>query len=298
MDRLFKARSPGSMRPPLFILGVPRSGTTLTYQVVIECFEVSYLTTSQSYLHGLANIQARLLSPFIRRPKARFESRYGKIKGLLSPSENARFWRPWFPAQRELGHYVDPENIQLDAYAPLIETLNSLSAITRRPYIIKCLYLTLAAGVLAQVFTNARFLVVRREPLLVIQSILGVRQSRPRAEEWWSVKPPGYEDWMDLPLWKQVARQVYHTERLVFEQLARYAGERWRVLQYERLCSSPKSVVRELADWLCPIGYMERQQCRVPDGFEVSRALMLSARLVDDIQLELNELKAQYGFEL
>ena len=41
IDNLFIVQKRG-YPPPLFILGVPRSGTTLTYQVVTTQFDVSY----------------------------------------------------------------------------------------------------------------------------------------------------------------------------------------------------------------------------------------------------------------
>lgn len=298
IDQIFRGRSAASQPAPLFIVGVPRSGTTLTYQLVTRHFRVAFLTDFHGYFYGLANLQTRLLRPFLDRPKARFESSLGKIAGLLSPSENARFWLRCFPVDDRLGHYVDPSSIDPERYSPLVRDLSSLSAIMRRPYVFKCLYLSLAVGALAQILPAARFLVVGRDPMLVVQSMLLARQRRRQPQQWWSVKPPGFSEWLALPLWQQVTRQVYYTRRAMDRDLLAYASGRRREVSYEALCRDPRRVMDDLAAWLAPLGYEVYQDSSLPRAFPVSRSIKLPQDTLAAIQAEYASLAQQDAHEI
>ena len=51
---LSRGRESALLWPPVFILGAPRSGSTLLYQVLTEAFDFAYLTNLQGFLAGAA----------------------------------------------------------------------------------------------------------------------------------------------------------------------------------------------------------------------------------------------------
>lgn len=296
IDTLFRKQvAVGNDPPPLFILGVPRSGTTLTYQVITQQLEVGYLTAPVNYFYGLSNLLTRLLKPWIGRPQEGFRSEYGNIRGLLSPGEHAHYWYQWFPSEGLLGHYVSPEDIDVTAYTPLVKSIGSLSTILNRPMAFKNVYLTMVSGVLARVFPDARFISVHRDPLLVCQSLLKKRIQMSSPDIWWSVKPPDYKEWLYFPLWKQVARQVFFTEHLLRKDLARYAVGRHIEVDYVELCNDPVGFVERVSDWLEPVGYERYPDMRVPTSFSASSELSMDEDLIKRIKDEFDFLEQKYG---
>ena len=55
---------------PLVIVGLPRSGTTLVYELLVQAFDVAYLTKLYSYLYGIPNLTTKLVAPFTQNPKS------------------------------------------------------------------------------------------------------------------------------------------------------------------------------------------------------------------------------------
>ncbi|MHB1241757.1 MAG: hypothetical protein B7Z66_07580 [Chromatiales bacterium 21-64-14] len=287
VDRLFRASGP-QPAPPLFIIGAPRSGTTLTYQLVTQEFQAGYFTEIMNYLFGAPNLVLRVLQPFLGRPKPVFESRYGRISGLLAPAENGNFWFRWFPRDGVQGHYLAGGAIKPARYRDMVETVASLSVVLGHPLVFKNVYLTMTVGPLARIFPDARFLLVRRDPVLVIQSVLKARAARTGRETWWSVKPPGYRRLLAQPLWQQAVEQVKAVERIARRDLEAWAPGRFMELRYEDLCTDPRGALDSIQEWLAPLGYRRHARNRVPASFPVADRIHLSPELLKDIQDRLS----------
>jgi hypothetical protein len=276
---------------PLFIIGAPRSGTTLAYQVIAQQLRVGYFTSGANYLYRAPSLLTRILKPLLGRPAPVFESDLGSAPGLLAPAENGNFWFRWFPRDGDAGHYLDPGKVRRDDYEDMRFAVGSLERILARPLVFKSVYLSMTAGALARIFEHARFLFVRRDRFFTCQSLLLARQSRRCPAEWWSVRIPGYRELLHRPVWEQVVEQVCRTEAIVHADLSRFAPDRHRVVQYEELCLRPAAVVSGLARWLVSAGYQEYADVRIPPAFEYSNR----TRLADDQARLIRERLALIG---
>jgi len=91
---------------PIFIIGLPRSGSTFIYQLITQIFDLVYidnlLTPGREALFSSACISHRL---FKDKPHYNYSSTYGNTLegGLHAPSETGSLWYRWIP--------VDPENV-------------------------------------------------------------------------------------------------------------------------------------------------------------------------------------------
>lgn len=280
--------------PPLFILGAPRSGSTLTYQLVTQHFQVSYMTAPLGYAYGMIHTLSRLMRPWLGRPRAVYESHYGRTPGLFAPSEHANYWFQWFTEDAQLGHYCDPQSVDPAACADLRRSLATLATITGRPWVFKNLYLGMCAGALARLLPEARFILVQRDPLLICQSVLCGREQQ-GGGEWWSVKPPYYRQWLELPPWQQVARQVFYAMEIPRRDLKRHAPGRWQEVDYAELCRDPQATLRQLQEWLAPLGYRSYADSRVPQSFEASGTLRLEPALAEQIRAEFDRLHREFA---
>lgn len=291
LDRKFDVESDKALPPPLFILGVPRSGTTLTYQLITQQFKVGYFTSLMGYSYGLSNILSYTLRSILGRPLSVFKSNYGHTSGILSPSEHAGFWLQWLPQGGTDGHYLNPEKTDLSSYFEFKQRLESILTIMHNPMVFKCLYLDMNVGLLAKLFPYACFILVTRDPVMVCQSMLRGRLSRRNPEHWWSVKIPGYKKLLNLPLWQQVTEQVFYIESALRKDLNEYAQERFREVNYETLCSQPKHVISDLEKWLTPFGYNTYRDWRAPTQFTTSSKITISMDTLNKMRKHLAYLQ-------
>ncbi len=294
VDNWFTQSQHKDIPPPLFIVGVPRSGTTLTYQIITQQFQVGYFTTMMGYCYGMPNIIHYLTRPWIAKQRLLgFNSSYGKIRGLLSPSENANYWLQWFPADGKLGHYLQPNTIDISNYQSLQTSVASITQIMQMPMVFKCLYLDMTVGTLAQIFPESKFLVLHRQPIMVCQSLFIGRMKQARPENWWSVKIPYYQQLLSQPIWQQIVEQVFHTERLILNDLNQYANGRYLILDYEDICQQPYAMLEKISQWLKPLGYQTYTNNCIPEKFSISNQITLSHDLMSKMQTHLAELKSQ-----
>src|SRR5690606_21792278 len=73
------AREAEAAPPPVFVVGPPRSGTTLVYQLLVRRFRVAYLSNLAHRLYETPAAATWLGRPFVRPWTGPFESRYGHV---------------------------------------------------------------------------------------------------------------------------------------------------------------------------------------------------------------------------
>jgi len=81
---------------PIFIIGLPRSGTTLLYQVMTKCLKMCYFNNLTDHFPKSPVLVSLLTSPFNgNRPHGDFSSYYGETIGWNAPSQGGLIWREW-----------------------------------------------------------------------------------------------------------------------------------------------------------------------------------------------------------
>lgn len=239
--------------PLLFIVGVPRSGTTLLLQWLAATGYFGYITNFNSRFYRApalgAKIQQMLLDPDyafqdelkIPDDKAHdaFHSELGKTKGLTAPNEFWYFWRRFF-------HF---NSLQILSKAKLNEVNMSLFAaelaamenVFNKPLVMKALMLNWHLPLLANHLNQARFIFIKRDPLYNMQSLLMARKKYFGSfDSWYSFKPAEYNFLKNLSPCHQVAGQVYYTNRSVSEGLSVVDDNRKLCLNYEEFCDNPQ----------------------------------------------------------
>jgi hypothetical protein len=238
--------------PLIFIVGTPRSGTTLLYQLLARHLDVAYVDNAVARLW-----MAPLLAMVIFRrgqgdtlPKFPFHSNLGATPGPEAPHEFSYFWLYWLD-DREADVLSKAEQLQTP-WSSIGRELYGIAGYRRRPLLLKNLNaVDYNISVMAEHFPNIRFLWVRRDPVFVIQSILEARRQRYGDEStWWSVRPAGWRQWDALDPLRQIHHQVVDLEAAIEAALAEQPTERWREIRYESLVESPSGYVDQIASWL------------------------------------------------
>jgi hypothetical protein len=266
LDRLAAAR--GEPAAPVFVVGLPRSGTTLAYELLVQAFDVAYLTRIYSYSYGLPNLTTRLVSRLTRHPAARYESRYGRIPGRFAPAEGAVLWKRWLPELAELGHYHPPERLAPGAPEEAGSMVASMTTIAGRPFVFKNVYATLSLPALGRLLPRARFIVVQRDIRAVLASIFKGRQES-SGSAWWSIRPPFAAEMERSVVLEQVAFQACRSQQLLDRALRSLPNDRVLAVDYADLCRSPRDFVSAAAN-IAGDALRARPDAAIPQHFSPS----------------------------
>ncbi len=88
--------------PPCFVVGPPRSGTTIVYEALVTRFRTAYFSNLAHRLHRTPAAATRFGRRIIAEWRGDFASAYGHIEGWGSPSEAGWIWRRWIPEESHL----------------------------------------------------------------------------------------------------------------------------------------------------------------------------------------------------
>lgn len=266
VDRLFGKRdAPGTA--PLIIVGLPRSGTTLAYELIVQALDVAYFSKIYNYAFGLTNLVTRLHPPPDHRREARYESDYGRIEGRLAPAENHHFWRTWFDEDEDLGHYVAPGSLSAAREQAMNRQLASIGNIAGLPFVFKDVYLTLSINAVLEHVRDSKILVISRDVDAVAASMYRKRAADGGNADWWSLRPPFAASVYGRDVGEQVAFQCVRSRQILDRELSTADPARCRVVDYRDICAAPRQFVGDIANWLGP-AFQQRPAATLPEAFK------------------------------
>lgn|GEM_PF-2835001 len=277
---------------PIVVVGLPRSGTTLAYELIVQAFDVAYLTGAYSYTYGIPNLTARAMRRFTRHPKARYESDYGRIPGFLAPAENAVLWMKWFTEQPVLGHCFPNSFMTAVAAADAATTIASMSAIAKRPFVFKNIYLTLSLPALLKTLPKSRAVVVTRDIDAITASVFNKRRTLP-ASSWWSIRPPFIDHVSRDGIIEQTAFQCVRSKQILEHALTLIDQDRCMVVDYSEICRAPADFIANVASWVGN-DLIRRADTDIPQQFDVSPSAGYPADVADRFSNQLDALNSDH----
>lgn len=232
-----------SASPQIFILGLPRSGTTLIYQYITHRLDVSYFTRGVTSFPGSPCIVSFLQTKLFGHYESDFKSVYGKVKGPNAPREAGNFWNKYF----DIDAYVETYKQNPKDMEKMVSTISCLQKMLGdKPFVNKNIKHMLRVSRLKSVFPNAVFLVIERDIEQVALSVLRARHDTVNnASEWWSIKPANFEKLKNLDLPSQVSGQLFSVkDRLTNDLLG--LDDRVIRVEYEKFCENPETVIEAI----------------------------------------------------
>jgi hypothetical protein len=256
--------------PAVFVVGCPRSGSTLFYQAMVQSFRFAYISNDVAHFPRSGPLVARLLRANRRMLDLEFSSSYGDTHGGAGPSEAGAFWDLAFPRAEE--HTVEAEAWPDDRRRFVRRHLAGFVDLYDAPFLCKNLWHSVRIEALHRAFPSAAFIIMRRDLMLVAQSILQQQRTRlARQEGFWSIRPRGLAAKMHLPLPQQVAWQVVLTEQAIADARDRVDQSRFLELPYEDFCDRPESWMEQVGGFLQGLGIDVHRRAAIGRRFVAHR---------------------------
>ncbi|MGJ5620534.1 sulfotransferase [Sulfitobacter sp. MF3-043] len=227
-----------------FIIGPPRSGTTLLYELVTTRFQCGYFTNLAKRLFRVPVAATWLCRTAMRRRRGSFDSVYGELGGNAAPNEAGRIWSHWMP-------YAAPYNLDQPGLTParIRRKMAAICGIAGQPMVVKNMILQTDFLFLIETFPNAVFLYVERNWADNARSLVKAREDKVSMDGtgWWSLRPPGWKVYAGADPVTQSCAQVMLSHMDIVAHLDK-AGRDDRVMKvdYEQLCAQPDTVLEEI----------------------------------------------------
>ena len=267
-DDAFAPPSDATATPLIFVVGTPRSGSTLLAQLLPSALELGHVSNLMARFHGVPSVGARLQRMLLKTPRCEtdFAAEHGLTSDPESTHEFGYFWRRWFPFDET--HQVSQEQLARTDIAGLQRELAVIAAVFGAPVVFKNLILGLHIPSLMSWLKAPLFVDLERCRDAVAHSILRARRESPGGEsEWWSLRPPEYTNLRELEPREQIAGQILSTRLHIEEALAQIPSQNRIRVTYEELCNSPRGVVARLRGKLEDLGHPV--DCRVEPPAEL-----------------------------
>jgi len=300
MERMNAALEPieryqpsGVARPNLFIFGLPRSGTTLLYQLAARCFDIGYINnvSARFWLAPLTGV-AFAQSLLGERRDSSFTSDYGKSVDLSGPHEFSYFWQRWLRmTDIESACRFGGPGDGID-WTSLVSIIGCLQDRFGAAMVHKTNYVANLMPDFARQLPMPIFVYIERDCADVALSILKARRIYYGDNRtWWATYPPTYAEVKDLPFAQQIGRQVRDLRAVYERSMGSVPQDLVVRLSYSELCESPRVVLRAIQQRVAQtygfdLGILDG----VPESFPLQRCP--EPKLPDELAVltELREL--------
>lgn len=227
------------------IVGLPRTGTTLMYQLLARTGEVGYPSNVMAFFHEAPWVGAHLHRQLAAQdPTTSFDSVGGRTPEPLDPHEFGYFWR------RVCGHSANSlvqGGSGLDV-ASLKAELDLVATVFRKPVVYKN-FLAMVHAPAMRSFGVSSFVVVKRDArdvaasLLALRQRLGVAPTAPFGVQP-SVQPGHSSSALETVAWQVAALE----QDLAGASLT--SDQDVQVVDYVDLCHAPRTVCGDVLSML------------------------------------------------
>ncbi len=274
----------------VFIVGPPRSGTTLLYELLVTRFRFGYISNAAHRLYLTPAAATQAARPWILKWRGDYTSTHGAIHGWGAPCEGGWIWNRWMPQAHWLDEtaasYLPTPMMRCTAYA-IAGSLNG-------PFLNKNVMHSVHMRVLDRVFPRCVFIEIRRNVADNVRSILRLRQHRNHGRnstEWISVKPRRWREFADADPVTQACAQVLLTHETIHADAAFLGSDRLLTIGYESLCAHPEVMLQKIAAFLNRHGINLMQRFSVPQSFEPAPSKPLRLETEERIANAIVELQ-------
>jgi hypothetical protein len=271
-----------AQHPQVLIVGAPRSGTTLVYQALAAFLNVSCPTNLTAMFPKSSLTAARLHSRLPTSQRPDFSNFYGQTTRLNGPNDAFHLWNRWLGSDR----YLPADSISEATARDMNQFLTAWTVAFDKPFLNKNNRNAFAIELLAQHLPNASFVVVRRNPMYVAQSLIIARQNvqGDKTKGWGLQSTSSGASDDPLSYVDDVCRQIVSIDTEMNRQLGTVAAERIVEITYEGFCEDPTYSIRQVASKIAGLERNPRLSLDDLPAFEVSSKLTISTEEQSRIQ--------------
>ena len=267
------------IRAPIFIVGAPRSGTSIFYEKLARHPDLAWISNITKKAPG---------SLWLTRMIMLFRTDH-------RPTEAKNVW----------GRFArgDDDSLGRQDASPRARRFlckvvgNNLALFNRPRFVCKAPGNSVRMEFLDEIFPDAIFLHVIRDGRAVANSLLRIRKRHDAA--YWGMRPPGWRALVDLPTIEACAMQWKLTVEHALRSASELPAERYMEVRYEDFVERPVDVMSAVGE-RCGLRWDQTVLKELAGGLEdrnVKWREELSPADIETLNSLLGDLLARLGYE-
>lgn len=286
---------PGAL-PLIYVVGVPRAGTTLASQVLARVLDIGYINNliARFWLRPSVGIRlSSVLGPSTDRSLIDYTSTWGETQGASGPHEFGHFWARWLRLADATTHQLDRDHLSRLDVDGLREALEQeILAEFAAPVLMRNVICGLQARFLAHVHPASVFVHITRDPLDSCLSLLRARRDKfGSQDQWWSLRPGSMEIVPGESSVDQVVRQVMAARHQLDGELSE-VGDRSLTISYADLCADPEVQVQRVRERVRELFAVDIPTRWHPPSLSAREHRTDDPDLTDEVASRLREMSA------
>lgn len=243
-SRILNGSTLHETRPLILIVGPPRSGTTLVYQVLARALDVSFPTNLSAIFPRSTIYSTKLSARLGSADRHELQSYYGKTAGLGGPNDGFHIWNRWLGPDRS----TTTTNLSAAQIREMQNFFNAWTSIFPRPFLNKNNRNTHCIDFLAEHLASSVFVVVNRDPVEIARSLIRARSEvqGSKVARWGLQSQEKYSHHDQFGYVRDVCEQVMNINWQIAEQISMVAPNRVLAVDYHDFCARPTSVIADL----------------------------------------------------
>jgi len=264
---------------PIFVIGLPRSGTTLLYEAIVTRWAVCYFPNLANTLYRTPAGATWMEQRVMRDWQGRFRSRGGFIAGRGAPNQGNRIWRMW------LGDESEPTATTV----PMVRirrTIGAIEAMFGRPFVNKNVAHAVRLPAIAEVFPGAIFIDLQRDLSDSVRSLVRFHADRSDGSPTAIEPTTSTGEWSDDPV-GDACRRLACIRADMEKSIASIGEDRRLSVRYESFCSDPEAELRRIGTFMRSAGIDLRDRLDTPIDVRANERRLLSPNLEDVLAANL-----------
>ena len=234
--------------PLVFIMGVPRSGTTLLTQLIAHNTNLGFINNFMARF-WLAPVTGIRFSKILYKdnPDTKYESDYASTNEVSDIHEFGYFWRELLQKDTMDKIVNSPQLESTLNWQHIRKVLLNIMKEFNAGWCAKNILGAYHAETFAKIFDKIIFINIERDLLDNCSSILQARKKYyTDLNLWWSYVPLEYDILKSKPYMEQIAGQAYFLNKFYREKVENIGGKKSMSVSYEQLCHHPNEILAQL----------------------------------------------------
>jgi hypothetical protein len=257
---------------PIFIVGAPRSGTNIFYRTFAKNPDLAWIS----------NITKKVpTSLWLTRIIMLFRNDH-------RPTEANNVWQKFVGQDDES---LGQEDVTVAARKYLNKVIqNNLQIFGKPRFVSKCPGNSFRIEFLQTIFPDAIFIHLLRDGRAAAYSIM--RSRLKHDGNYWSVKPPGWQELLKLPLVDACGLQWKKTVEAILRSAKSLSPDRYMEVRYEDFVSRPAEIFQQVGE-KCDLIWQDELLQTITVGMD-NRNFKWRMEMSDEDQNTLNALLEKY----
>ncbi|MBC7864471.1 MAG: sulfotransferase [Bacteroidia bacterium] len=276
----------------IFILGLPRSGTTLISQLIFNHLDLACVNNLVARFWD-APLTGTYLSKIVLNDTKSFtySSKYAATDSIVSPHEFAYFWRKHFLSSDVTTSYP-PERDALIDWKNVQNIILNMNRIMQKGFVFKTLEITgFYIDRFMKLFPKSIFVYIKRDNEDVAVSIAKARLDHYNTlDRWWATYPLEYNLLADKNYADQIAGQIFYLKKMFDAAVERHwHTNRIIIVEYKDMCADPNKLLGTISGRVKELFKIELQRVGEAPLLEFSKPA-----IADEIRTSLNRSLSEY----